>query len=146
MNKKDEIINNLIKETQPKRNIFKNAFFAFLIGGSICLLAQIIKFILLNFFDNELATTLSTMSIIFISSILTAIGVYDKIGQIGGAGTIVPISGFANSVTSCAMEYKSEGLITGVICNMLRLAGSVIVVGVISAFFTSSLVYFLGAK
>jgi stage V sporulation protein AC len=75
---------------------------------------------------------------------LTSFGIYDKLGQFAGAGTIIPITGFANSVTSSAIEYKSEGLITGVINNTLKLAGSIIVVGVLCAFFVSSLVFILG--
>ena len=144
MNDKNEIISNLIDKSEPKRKIIKNVFKSFLIGGTICMIAQVIKLVLMKFVDETLSTTISTIIMIVISSTLTAIGVYDKIGQIGGAGTIVPISGFANTVTSCAMEYKSEGIITGIICNMLKLAGSVIVIGIISAFFTSSVVYLLG--
>ena len=125
-------------------NIFKNMIKAFIVGGIICLIAQIIKTILLNFFDETLATTLSTLSMIMIASILTAFGVYDKIGQFAGAGTIIPITGFANSVTSSAMEYKSEGVVTGIINNMLKLAGSIIVTGVISSFVVATILYFLG--
>lgn len=144
MNGKNEIINNLIKRTEPKRKIFKNAINAFLIGGLICLIAQVFKTIYLNFFEEQIATTLSTISMIIIASLLTAFGVYDKIGQFAGAGTIVPITGFANSVTSSAMEYRSEGIVTGIINNMLKLAGSIIVTGVISAFIFGSIYYFLG--
>ena len=82
---------------------------------------------------------------IFLSSFLTAFGVYDKIGQFAGAGTIIPITGFANSVTSSAMEYKSEGIVTGIINNMLKLAGSIIVTGIISAFIVSTILFLLGA-
>ena len=145
MNKKDEIISNLIDKSQPKRSIFKNMIKAFIVGGIICLIAQIIKTIFLNFFDENLSTTLSTLSMIMIASILTAFGVYDKIGQFAGAGTIIPITGFANSVTSSAMEYKSEGVVTGIINNMLKLAGSIIVTGAISAFVVATILYFLGA-
>ena len=144
MNKKDEIISNLIDKSKPKRSIFKNMIKAFIVGGIICLIAQIIKTIFLNFFDENLSTTLSTLSMIMIASILTAFGVYDKIGQFAGAGTIIPITGFANSVTSSAMEYKSEGVVTGIINNMLKLAGSIIVTGAISAFVVATILYFLG--
>jgi stage V sporulation protein AC len=94
--------------------------------------------------EEKEANTLSTLSMIFLSSVLTSFGIYDKLGQFAGAGTIIPITGFANSVTSSAIEYKSEGLITGVINNTLKLAGSIIVVGVLCAFFVSSLVFILG--
>ena len=144
MKKKNEIISNLINQTEPKRNILKNAFQAFIVGGMICLIAQILKTIFMNFFDEQMSSTLATLSMIFIASVLTSFGIYDKIGQFAGAGTIIPITGFANSVTSSAIEYKSEGIITGIINNMLKLAGSVIVVGVISAFIFGSIYYFLG--
>ena len=81
---------------------------------------------------------------IIIGVILTGIGLYDRIGQFSGAGTIIPITGFANSVSSSAIEYKSEGIVTGIINNIFKLAGSVIVTGVISAFFVSILIYLLG--
>lgn len=144
MNDKNEIISNLINKTEPKRSIIKNVFKAFIIGGLICMIAQIIKILLMNFFDETISNTLSTITMIIIASILTAFGVYDKIGQIGGAGTIIPITGFANSVTSSAMEYRSEGIVTGVINNLLKLAGSVIVTGVISAFIVATILYFIG--
>lgn len=144
MKKNNEIINNLIKKSEPKRNIFTNCLKAFFVGGLICLIAQVLKTIYLNFFDESLSTTLATLSIIIISCLLTAFGLFDKIGQFAGAGTIVPITGFANSVTSSSMEYKSEGLVTGIINNMLKLAGSVIVTGVISAFIMASIIYFIG--
>ena len=144
MKENNELIANIINKTTPKRNIIKNAFFAFLFGGLICLVAQIIKSIFLIFFDEIVSTTLSTMSMIIIASVLTAFGLYDKIGQIAGAGTIIPITGFANSVTSSAMEYKSEGVVKGIINNMLKLAGSIIVIGIISSFIFASLYYLLG--
>lgn len=144
MKKDNELIKNLINKTNPKRKIFKNTLFSFLIGGLICLIAQILNTIYLYFFDKDTANILCLFTIILISSFLTSIGIYDKIGQIGGAGTIVPITGFANSMTSSAMEYKSEGILLGIINNMFKLAGSIIVVGVISSFIFASLYYFLG--
>lgn len=144
MNNKNEVISNLINKTKPKRKIFKNILKAFFVGGTICLIAQIINGILNNFFDEKLSTILSTIFMIFLSSFLTAFGVYDKLGQFAGAGTIIPITGFANSVTSSAMEYKSEGIVTGIINNMLKLAGSIIVTGIISAFIVSSIIFLLG--
>lgn len=144
MNDKNVIIKDIIKKTEPKRNIMLNCLKAFFIGGIICLVAQLIKGVLIEFVEEKEANTLSTLSMIFLSSVLTSFGIYDKLGQFAGAGTIIPITGFANSVTSSAIEYKSEGLITGVINNTLKLAGSIIVVGVLCAFFVSSLVFILG--
>ena len=144
MNDKNVIIKDIIKKTEPKRNIMLNCLKAFFIGGIICLVAQLIKGVLIEFVEEKEANTLSTLSMIFLSSVLTSFGIYDKLGQFAGAGTIIPITGFANSVTSSAIEYKSEGLITGVINNTLKLAGSIIVMGVLCAFFVSSLVFILG--
>ena len=144
MNDKNVIIKDIIKKTEPKRNIMLNCLKAFFIGGIICLIAQLIKGVLIEFMEDKEANVLSTLSMIFLSSVLTSFGIYDKLGQFAGAGTIIPITGFANSVTSSAIEYKSEGLITGVINNTLKLAGSIIVVGVLCAFFVSSLVFILG--
>ena len=81
---------------------------------------------------------------IILGSFLTGIGWYDKIGQFAGAGTIIPITGFANSMTSSAMESKSEGIVLGIINNMFKLAGSVIIIGVISAFIVASIYFVLG--
>jgi len=141
---KNELISNIIKKTEPKRKIYKNALQAFFIGGLICLIAQVFNTIYLYFFDQETSRIFATLTMILIASILTAFGIYDKLGQIAGAGTIIPITGFANSVTSSAMEYKSEGIIVGIINNMLKLAGSIIVTGIICAFVFGSIYYLLG--
>ena len=85
-----------------------------------------------------------SITIVFITSILTGLGIFDKIGQFSGAGTIVPITGFANSMTSSAIESKSEGLIMGIMMNMFKLAGAVIVAGVCSAFISGLLIYIIG--
>ena len=145
MNNKNEVISNLINKSNPKRSILKNIMKAFIIGGLICLIAQIINGVLNIFLDDKISSILATIIMIFLSSFLTAFGVYDKIGQFAGAGTIIPITGFANSVTSSAMEYKSEGIVTGIINNMLKLAGSIIVTGIISAFIISTILFLLGA-
>lgn len=144
MKNKNEIINNLIKESTPKRNVIRNMIRAFFVGGFICLIAQVIKGLLMLKFDEKTAQCLSTIAMIILGSFLTGIGLYDKIGQFAGAGTIIPITGFANSMTSSAMESKSEGIVLGIINNMFKLAGSVIIVGVISAFIVASIYFALG--
>ncbi len=144
MNKKSELIDNIIKQTTPKRKIKNNLLKSFIIGGTICLIAQIIKGLLMLKLDEKTSQVLSTVLMIFLGSLLTGVGLYDKIGQFSGAGTIIPITGFANSMTSSAMEAKSEGIVLGIINNMLKLAGSVIVTGVISAFTFGSIYYLLG--
>lgn len=135
----------LIKETNPKTDYLKSFIYAFLIGGSICLIAQVIKeLLLLTSLDNEIINFLTIQIMILLGSFLTAFGLYDKLGQLAGCGTIVPITGFANSLTSCAIEYKTEGLLTGTIANIFKLAGSVIVTAILTGVVFGSLGYLVG--
>ena len=109
------------------------------------MVAQIILELLkLSDLDKEIISSLTSISMIFIGSLLTALGYYDKIGQFAGCGTIVPITGYANSMTSCAIEYKTEGLLTGTIANMFKLAGSVIVTAVLTGVIFGSIGYLVG--
>ncbi len=120
----------IVKKNSPKSKCFVNSIKAFLIGGGICTLGQIILNIYkkLNL-DEDTAKTLTSVTLIFIGILLTAIGVYDKIAKHGGAGTLVPITGFANAVSSPAIEFKTEGYIMGVGANLFKIAGPVIVYG-----------------
>lgn len=133
-----------IKNISPKSPILKNCFFAFLVGGTICLLAQLT----LHFYMG-LGLTLSdartavSISLIFISAILTAFGVYDKIANVAGAGTLVPITGFANSMVSPAMEFKSEGMVTGLGAKFFVVAGPVIIFGISSSVLYGVILYFI---
>ena len=138
-------LEDIIKKSPVKRPIVKNAFFAFVIGGLIGLVGQSIIYLFNKILgiDNETANSLMSLTIVGITSVLTAFGLFDKLGQIAGAGTYIPITGFANSMTSSAIEGKSEGLILGIMSNMFKLAGAVIVAGVVSAFISSSLIYFI---
>ncbi|KAB2952101.1 stage V sporulation protein AC [Heliorestis acidaminivorans] len=124
------------KMREPKRPILKNCLWAFFVGGFICLLGQIIQnFFLWNFEFNERTAGDPTVAIlILISVILTSIGVYDHIAQRAGAGTAVPVTGFANSIASAAIEHRSEGYVLGSGSKMYKLAGSVITFGVVAAF------------
>ena len=131
INKKIEIAK---KNSEPKRPIYLNIIKAFIVGGSICLIGELLVTIFNSFIDKELASNYMVMVLILISTILTTIGVYDRLGQFAGCGSIIPITGFANSMTSSAIESKSEGLILGIMTNMFKLAGAVIVAGVVSAF------------
>lgn len=104
---------------------------AFLIGGLICTIGQIIiNFVVSRGIDQETASTIATISMIFVGALLTGLGVYDEIAKVGGAGAAVPITGFANSMVAPAMEFKSEGFIFGVAAKMFILAGPVLVYGV----------------
>ena len=127
----------MVESRKPKPPYLINSLRAFFIGGLVCLFGQAIQNMYVHFFDfNEKTVgnpTVATM--IFLSSLLTGLGVYDRMGQYAGAGLAVPVTGFANSITSAALEYRSEGLIAGIGGNMFKLAGSVIIYGVVSAFF-----------
>ncbi|AOV08439.1 stage V sporulation protein AC [Sporosarcina ureilytica] len=124
------------QEISPKTPILRNVVAAFLTGGTICLIGQVISIFYMTYFDFTERTssnpTVATM--IFIAMLLTGFGQYKKIGQFGGAGAAVPITGFGNAVISAAIEHKSEGYVLGVGGNMFKLAGSVILFGVASAF------------
>lgn len=124
------------KEKEFKRPVITNCIKAFFIGGFICLLGQIISTFYIHFFDftEKTAGNPTVATLIFMTMLLTGFGLYDHIGQFAGAGTAVPVTGFANSVISSAIEHRTEGFILGVGTNMLKLAGPVIVYGVFSAF------------
>ena len=135
---------HLVEEKSPRSNIIKNCIVAFIIGGLICVIGQIITNIGMSFgLDKKTASTITTIILIFIAALLTAIRVYERIGKVAGAGTIVPITGFANSLTSSALESKSEGIITGILTNMFKLAGAVIAAGIISAFIVGTVIYLI---
>lgn len=124
------------KDREPRQPILRNCVLAFLAGGSICLLGQFISdFFLWNFdFTEKTVGNPAVSVLIIISVILTCLGVYDNISQWAGAGTAVPVTGFANSIASAAIEHRTEGFVLGVGGKMFKLAGSVIVFGVFSAF------------
>lgn len=126
----------LATKHEKKRPIVKNCFRAFLVGGTICLIGQCISFFYMYFFDftEETVGDPTTATLIFITMILTGLGVYDKIAQFSGAGSAVPVTGFGNAVISAAIDHRSEGFVQGVGGNMFKLAGSVILFGVFSAF------------
>ncbi|MDQ1912859.1 stage V sporulation protein AC [Paenibacillus sp. GD4] len=125
------------KKKEPARPVFMNCVRAFLVGGFICFLGQCITQMYISWFgfSEKTANNPTVATLIFISVLLTGFGVYDKIAQWAGAGTAVPVTGFANSMSSAAIEHRSEGLVLGVGGNMFKLAGSVIVYGTVAAFF-----------
>lgn len=137
------IFKKALDNNKIKRPIFMNCVKAFIIGGIICLFGEILlKFFykILKFNYND-AKSMMYIVIISVTSILTGLGIFDKIGQKSGAGTLVPITGFANSMTSAALESKSEGIVLGILSNMFKLAGAVIVSGVVSAIFFGTIIY-----
>ncbi len=134
-----------VSEVSPKTDNIGKIFKAFLVGGIICCYGQGIRMLLEKFSGlkgDELASYVS-MILIFTGSFLTAIGVYDRIGKFAGGGSIVPITGFANSVVSPAMEFKSEGFIFGTASKMFVIAGPIIVFGVASSVAVGLVYYFI---
>ncbi|SDB86941.1 stage V sporulation protein AC [Pelagirhabdus alkalitolerans] len=128
--------NDKVYNHSPKRPLLFNCLRAFFVGGSICLFGQGISFFYMYFFDftEQTAGDPTVSTLIFLTMIVTGFGHYDKIAQFAGAGTAVPVTGFGNAVISAAIEHKSEGFVQGVGGNMFKLAGSVILFGVFSAF------------
>ena len=125
-----------VSNTAPKSPMMRSILAAFLVGGLICCIGEGIKDIIKLIeptLEKEQVGNWVSISMIFLGSFLTALGVYDKIGHYAGAGSIVPITGFANSVVSPAMEYNREGIFFGVCAKMFIIAGPIIVFGVISS-------------
>lgn len=129
MNKKD--YEKFANAKVPKPTYVKNMVLAFLVGGIICTIGQFINnYLSNNGYNEELAGMATSIFMVFLGALLTGLGVYDKIGKVGGAGAAVPITGFANSIVAPAMEYKREGFIFGVASKMFIIAGPVLVYGV----------------
>lgn len=133
------------KKHAPAQKKGKNALVAFVSGGLIGLIGQGMLALLMNFtaMDQETAMPIVVVAVILVTALATGLGIYDKLAQICGAGLFIPISGFANSLTSAALEGKSEGLIYGIGTNMFKLAGSVLTYGIAAAFFFGALRYIL---
>ncbi|MEN2467444.1 stage V sporulation protein AC [Ornithinibacillus sp. FSL M8-0202] len=121
---------------EVKRPVLRNCIKAFLVGGLICFIGQLITTFYIYYFDftEQTAGNPTVATLIFITMLLTGFGVYDRIGQFAGAGSAVPVTGFGNAVISAAIEHRTEGFVLGVGGNMFKLAGSVILFGVFSAF------------
>ena len=126
----------LDKKNAPKSKEWRTLFLAFLVGGAICSVGQaaadIFKLCVPSA-SEKLVSQFSSTVMIFIGAFLTGLGVYDRIGKHAGAGSIIPITGFANSVVSPAMEFRSEGMVFGVMCKMFVIAGPIIVSGITSS-------------
>ena len=137
----------LIKRFTPKTKLLKNSFFAFISGGFLCTLGEILRNVYMNFFNNEkLSLTLVSISLILLASVLTAIGVFDKIARFSGAGTLVPITGFSNAITSQAIDARSEGFVLGVGAKIFTVAGPVILYGIASGIIYGVLYYIFNAS
>ncbi|MDQ0492502.1 stage V sporulation protein AC [Paenibacillus brasilensis] len=135
----------LASQLEPKRPLFQNCWRAFLTGGMICVIGQAIQEMFVHWagFDEKKAASPTAAVLILISIILTSLGLYDKIAQWAGAGSAVPVTGFANSMASAAIEHRSEGLVLGVGGQMFKLAGPVIVFGTVAAFVVGIITFVL---
>ena len=142
--KRNENYNKYVKEVTPKNSMFGNMCKAFLIGGIICVIGQIF----INYYkflgaDLETAKLYNTITLVFLAVLLTGLGIYQKIAKFGGAGTLVPITGFANSVAAPAVEYKKEGQVFGIGSKIFTIAGPVILYGVFSSWILGLIYYLL---
>ena len=120
-----------VDKKSPNSPLPKNCFNAFWVGGLICTIGQFVMEICkYRGLDNEISSTITSIILIFLSAFFTALNLFNKIGKFAGAGSLVPITGFANSIVSPAMEYKSEGYVMGVGAKMFTVAGPVLVYGI----------------
>lgn len=137
--------NKIVKEVVPEENIFVNALTSFFIGGLLGLLGQIYLFILGKIgFSYKESTSILIITFIFIASLLTGLCVFDELVKKFKCALIIPITGFAHAVTSAMIEYKHEGLVPGIGSNTFKLAGSVILYGIVSSFFIGFIYYMVG--
>lgn len=133
-----------VEKKSPKSPILKNVLFAFLVGGAISMLGQFF----MDFYANnlsmgkELSRTTTSITLIFLSALATGLGLYPKLAKFAGAGTLVPITGFANAVASAAIEFRREGYVLGLAAKMFTIAGPVLVYGISSSIILG-LFYFL---
>lgn len=134
---------SMVKKASPNSKSFKDIAKAFAIGGLICCLGQCINDIYSRFdFDEKTAAAWTSITLVLLSAILTGLGIYEKIAKHGGAGTLVPITGFANAVSSSALEFKSEGLVLGLGAKIFIIAGPVILYGTAASVIYGLIYYF----
>ena len=127
----NEEYDKLVKDRSGPSPMWKNMIWAFLVGGSICVFGQWLSTTYQGMgLDKEQAGTATSMTLILITAVLTGLGVFDDIAKRAGAGTLVPITGFANAVVSPAMEFKTEGFVTGTATKLFQVAGPVLVFGI----------------
>ncbi|MDM8127419.1 stage V sporulation protein AC [Paraclostridium benzoelyticum] len=140
----DKNYKEYVDKISPKPTYVKNYILAFIVGGIICVIGQAINDVYMGFgLDKLKAAGATSMTLIFIGAFLTGLGVYDLIGKRAGAGSIIPITGFANSIVSPAMEYKREGYVMGVGANLFKIAGPVLVYGIGSSVLCGLIYYII---
>jgi stage V sporulation protein AC len=134
----------LAKKLTPKPTLLKNIILAFIVGGLICAFGQLcINFFVQVGLQKEDASTVATAFLIMLGALLTGLGIYDEIGKYAGAGSIVPVTGFANSIVSPALEFKREGYVMGVGAKLFTVAGPVLVYGISASIAIGIITYFL---
>ncbi|MCT4542303.1 MAG: stage V sporulation protein AC [Vallitalea sp.] len=147
-NQQKKEFQKLVDESSPKASLLKNCIWAFVVGGIICCIGQGITDILIYVvgLTKDTAATFTSIILVFIGALLTGLDVYDSIGKKAGAGSIVPITGFANSIVSPAIEYKKEGYVFGVGTKIFTIAGPVILYGIISSVIVGLIYYMIGVS
>lgn len=143
---RDKIYNQYVKKATPKRSMIGNIAKAYLIGGLICVLGQGFLNLYQSFgLEKEVAASYTTLSLIFLSVLTTGLNWYQRLACFAGAGSVVPITGFANSVAAPAIEFKQEGWVFGVGCKIFTIAGPVILYGIICSWLLG-LIYWIGGQ
>ncbi|MBD7916443.1 stage V sporulation protein AC [Clostridium sp. Sa3CUN1] len=135
---------SITEATNPKPRIARNCGRAFIVGGAICTIGQFFQEILINYgFPEDEVKMILPIIMIFLGALLTGVGIYDKIASYGGAGTVVPITGFSNAIVAPAIEFKKEGFVFGVAAKMFTIAGPVLVYGIGSSVIIGIIYYFI---
>ena len=123
----------MVKKASPPSKVGKDCLWAFFVGGGICLLGEVLRTFFQQWYDKTMAGTLASIALILLSAVATVPGWYQKLAAHAGAGTLVPITGFANSVVSPAVEFKAEGWVTGVGSKIFTIAGPVLAFGTLAS-------------
>lgn len=146
MNQTNKKYEKMVQKASPNSPIFMNCIKAFFVGGFICTIGQFINNMVTKYgaADEKTAGLYTSVILIFTASLLTGLGLYSKIGKFAGAGSIIPITGFSNSVTSPAVEFKKEGFIMGLGAKIFTIAGPVILYGVLTSIIVGIVYYFFG--
>ena len=144
--RKHQQYRNMVNDRMPKSKTLLNCVYAFLVGGAICCIGQLVgdAGTLCLSLDEKQRAAFTSIVMIFLGALFTGVGLYDKLGSFAGAGSVVPITGFANSIVAPAMEHKREGLVLGVAANMFTIAGPVLVYGIVSGMIIGIIYWIFG--
>ena len=144
--RKHQQYRNMVNDRMPKSKTLLNCVYAFLVGGAICCIGQLVgdAGTLCLSLDEKQRAAFTSIVMIFLGALFTGVGLYDKLGSFAGAGSVVPITGFANSIVAPAMEHKRERLVLGVAANMFTIAGPVLVYGIVSGMIIGIIYWIFG--